>query len=76
MPFGKETQEVVCIGQLIFYAYLACNPLALSCIEIGYFLLQSVVNTNELSMKSVLFLIEGYSVLRFLVSLLLFNHFA
>ena len=39
VPFGKETQEVVCIDQLIRSACLACNPLALSCVEIGYFLI-------------------------------------
>ena len=39
VPFGKETQEVVCVGQLVCSAYLACNPLALSCVEISYFVI-------------------------------------
>ena len=39
VSFGKETHEVVCVGQLIRSACLACNPLALSCVEIGYFLI-------------------------------------
>ena len=39
VSFGKETQEVVCVGQLIRSAYLACIPLALFCIETGYFLI-------------------------------------
>ena len=43
MPFGKETQEVVCVGLLIRSACLACNPLALFCIEIGYFVIDDTI---------------------------------
>ena len=51
MPFGKETHEVVCIGQLIRSAYLACNPLALSCIGIGYFLISLLKQSHVPELK-------------------------
>ena len=49
MSFGKGTQEVVCIGQLIRSAYLACIPLALSCVEIGYFVFLDTSHNNQMS---------------------------